>query len=266
MTASPSEDPETKLEQTTTPHLSFSRINRYLTCPEQYRLYYLENLRPKVESANLAFGAMIHVALAEFFRQGLDPSESFLKEWDNLKTVALDYGARESWESLREKGEKLLRRFLLMEAPKLKQVLGVERKFEVAVTTLAEPFIGIVDLYAVLDGKRTIVDFKTASSGYEDHEVALSDQLTAYFLGEPEAAQVAYCVLVKTKEPRIEWHLSQRNPAHLAEFLDKVRIVAADIRAGRFYKRPGKHCAWCDFLPVCMGEEKRVWESLVMVA
>jgi len=30
------------------PNLSYSRINRYLTCPEQYRLYYLEKLRPKV--------------------------------------------------------------------------------------------------------------------------------------------------------------------------------------------------------------------------
>lgn len=70
-------------------------------------------------------------------------------------------------------------------------------------------------------------------------------------------------MLVKTKEPRIEWHLSQRNPAHLAEFLDKVRIVAADIRAGRFYKRPGKHCAWCAFLPLCLGDEKKIQETLV---
>ena len=265
MTTSRSEDPEAKLERTATPHLSFSRVNRYLTCPEQYRLYYLENLRPKVESANLAFGALIHVALAEFFRQGQDPADSFIREWDNLKTVELDYGKRESWESLREKGEKLLRRFLLTEAPRIKQVMGIERKFEVAVTTLDEPFIGIVDLDTVLDGKRTIVDFKTASTGYEDHEVALSDQLTAYFLGEPEAEQVAYCVLVKTKEPRIEWHLSERNPAHLAEFVEKVRIIAADIRAGRFYKRPGKHCAWCDFLPVCTGEEKEAREALVKI-
>ena len=27
------------------PHLSHSRINRYLLCPEQYRLYYVEKLR-----------------------------------------------------------------------------------------------------------------------------------------------------------------------------------------------------------------------------
>ena len=37
-------DPEEALDQERTPHLSYSRINRYLTCPEQYRLYYVENL------------------------------------------------------------------------------------------------------------------------------------------------------------------------------------------------------------------------------
>ncbi len=117
MTTCLSEDPETALERTSTPHLSFSRVNRYLTCPEQYRLYYIENHRPKVESANLAFGALVRVALAEFFRKA-DPIEGFLNEWAVLKDVPLDYGKRESWESLREKGEKLLRRFLFTEAPK----------------------------------------------------------------------------------------------------------------------------------------------------
>jgi hypothetical protein len=68
----------------------------------------------------------------------------------------------------------------------------------------------------------------------------------------PEAQQVALCVLVKTKEPRIEWHVSKRDAGHLAEYLAKVRIVAEDIARGKFYKRPGKwsrtviscRCAW----------------------
>ena len=47
-----------------TPHLSHSRINRYLQCPEQYRLYYIENLRPRFPSAGLVFGQLVHQALA----------------------------------------------------------------------------------------------------------------------------------------------------------------------------------------------------------
>jgi hypothetical protein len=38
------QDSEEILDRETTPHLSYSRINRYLTCPEQYRLYYVPGL------------------------------------------------------------------------------------------------------------------------------------------------------------------------------------------------------------------------------
>lgn len=31
-------DPEEIVQQEHTSHLSYSRVNRYLTCPEQYRL------------------------------------------------------------------------------------------------------------------------------------------------------------------------------------------------------------------------------------
>ena len=82
-------EPDDVLEQERTPHLSYSRINRYLTCPEQYRLYYVENLRPKIESASLVFGGLIHVALADFFREGVIPVDTFLREWDNLSLTPL---------------------------------------------------------------------------------------------------------------------------------------------------------------------------------
>jgi CRISPR/Cas system-associated exonuclease Cas4 (RecB family) len=256
-------DHEELLDQEATPHLSYSRINRYLNCPEQYRLYYLENLRPRIESAGLLFGALIHVALAELFRTGTEPVEAFLSEWQNLKNIELRYSNRDSWQSLKGKGEKLLEKFLKEEVPKIQKVLSVEKKFELAVTSLGLPFIGIVDLKAQVEGQTTIVDFKTAASDYEDHEVALSDQLTTYWLADPQAQRVALCVLVKTKEPRIEWHFAERDSERLSEYLAKVRLIADDIASRKFYKRPGKHCGYCDFLSVCLGNMKEAQETLV---
>ena len=78
--------------------------------------------------------------------------------------------------------------------------------------------------------------------------------------------QVALCVLVKTKEPRIEWHFAKRSADALAEYLEKVRLVSDDIAAGKFYKRPGRQCASCDFLPVCLGDKKKTQETLVRIA
>jgi CRISPR/Cas system-associated exonuclease Cas4 (RecB family) len=259
-------EPEEALEQDQAPHLSYSRINRYLTCPEQYRLYYLERLRAKVESAALVFGVFIHVALADLFRAGVDPVETFRREWENLRAAELRYNKRESWEDLKDKGERLLEKFLREEAPKIRKVLGVEQKFELSVSSLHLPFIGSMDLVAEVDGSTTIVDFKTAASAYEDHEVELSDQLTAYWLAGPQAQNVALCVLVKTKEPRIEWHRAKRNPDALVKYLAKVRLISEDIAAGKFYKRPGRHCGYCDFLPVCLGDKQKAQATLVKIA
>jgi len=259
---------ETKdvLDQEPASHLSHSRINRYLTCPEQYRLYYVEKLRPRIESAGLVFGVVIHAAIADLFRTGEDPVEHFVRDWQNLKDVELRYKKRESWEDFNAKGAKLLTKFLAEEAPKIRQARGIERKFELRATALDAPFVGIIDLVGQVDDRLTVIDFKTAGSDYEDHEAALSDQLTAYALAEPEAQQVALCILVKTKEPRIEWHFAKRSAGDLAEYLDKVRLVSDDIAAAKFYKRPGKHCAWCDFLPVCLRNEKEAQETLVRTA
>jgi len=258
-------DKDELLDQEATPHLSYSRINRYLTCPEQYRLYYIENLRPRIESAGLVFGTTIHASLADYFRSRADPVEAFRRAWGNLKNVELRYSSRESWDDLYAKGENLLKKFLAEEAPRIEKLFGIERDFKLMVASLDLPFVGIVDLVAQVDGQFTVVDFKTAASDYEDHEVVLSDQLTAYFLGEPEARQVALCVLVKTKEPRIEWHFGKRNASQVAEYLTKVRIISDNIAARKFYKRPGRHCGYCDYLPVCLGDKKKARETLVKI-
>jgi len=235
-------------------HLSHSRIAKYLLCPEQYRLYYLANLRPRFTSASLVFGQTLHQALAHLFKNQGDPVVFFQEAWAALQNAPLTYNTRESWEKLQTVGEALLRKFLAEELPKLSAVQAVEQPFRLDITSLDLPLVGFIDLIADLLGRRTVVDFKTSASSYEPYEVALSDQLTAYHLADPEAEQLALCVLVKTKEPRIEWHLTTRSAAQVTDYLDKADLVAHEIHAGHFFKRPGKWCAWCDYLPVCLGE------------
>jgi len=67
------------------------------------------------------------------------------------------------------------------------------------------------------------------------------------------------------KEPQIEWHFAERSPGDVADYLAKVGLILDDIASGKFYKRPGKHCAYCDFLPVCLGDEKKIQETLVRI-
>src|SRR6266849_2132035 len=213
------------------PHLSHSRINRYLLCPEQYRLYYIKNLRPRRYSASLVFGQAVHQALATFFRTGAEPAVSFAALWKEAGQVELRYGARESWEKLNETGRTLLAKFVAEELSRISKVTASEKAFELGITGIDRPFIGVVDQVA-----------------------------------EPDAEQMALCVLVKTKEPKIEWHVSERNPDDLLDYLAKAGYVAHEIDAGRFYRRPGMWCSWCDFLPVCLRDERKVGETLVRVS
>jgi putative RecB family exonuclease len=250
---------------TAAPHLSYSRINRYLTCPEQYRLYYVENLRPRFASANLVFGQIVHQALAHLFRSEGDPVQFFLDQWKLAGGYDLSYGQRDSWEKLQGTGQALLDRFVRQEAQRVGKISGIEKTFELAITTLDLPLVGIIDLVAEVDGKRTVVDFKTSASAYQDHEVILSDQLPAYQLAEPAAEQAALCVFVKTKEPQIEWHLSRRTGEQMGEFLDKADLIAHEIASAHFYKRPGKWCAWCDYLPLCTADKQKAEETLIRI-
>lgn len=247
-------------------HLSFSRLHRYLLCPEQYRLYYVERLRPKRQSANLVFGQVLHQALAGHFTRQQDPAAAFQQSWKAFETVDLSYSKRDSWERLDRIGQGLLRKFVDEEAGRLGEVEASEKAFEVRIAGFDLPIVGVIDLVACLDGERTVVDFKTAASGYQDHEVVLSDQLTAYHLAEPSAQAAAFCVLVKTKEPKIEWHRGEKTPEQLTSFLAKAKMLGRQILDGVFYKRPGMWCKWCDYLPVCTGDEKKAQSTLIQLS
>jgi len=214
-TASTPVEPEERILTEGKPHLSFSRIGKYLDCPEKYRLYYIEHLRARCPSASMVFGSVVHAALSHLFKTGQDPVQRFTREWDEVKKLDLTYGQRDSWEKLRETGRHLLERFVSDELPRIGGVQASEKAFELEITSLDLPFVGVIDLLAEVDGKQTVIDFKTAAKSYEEHEVVLSDQLSGYWLAEPEVKQVAFCVLVKTKEPKVQWHFSTRTGAKL---------------------------------------------------
>lgn len=248
------------------PHLSHSRMNRYLLCPEQYRLYYVENLRPRHPAAAMVFGQVVHEALAALLQRRDDAVRVFLDAWNGAKEAELAYSQRDSWGSLRDTGEKLLAKFQDEELSRIERIHAVEESFRLDVTSLDVSVVGIIDLIADIEGRCTVVDFKTSGTSYAEHEAQMSDQLTAYQLAEPSAEQAALCVLVKTKSPRIEWQATRRSGAQFTEFLAKLAHVGRAIGAGRYYKRPGMWCKWCDYLPVCLGDAESIGESLVQIS
>ena len=247
------------------PFISFSQINRYLTCPESFRLYYIERFRLRVPKANLVFGSLIHLTLGHLFNKKAEPVKFFTEVWDGLKQVELTYGKKDSWEKLRACGEGLLTKFVKEELPRIRSVRAVEKRFALTISNLDLPLIGVIDLVAEVDGQEKVVDFKTSDKSYGPADVLLSDQLTTYQLSEPQVDELAFCVLVKTTEPKIEWYPTKRSPERLMKFLGKAAYAAREIKAGEFYMRSGWWCSSCDFLPVCVGDKKKADETLVQI-
>ncbi len=195
-----------------------------------------------------------------------DSVSTFKQEWQALREIEFRYSRKDSWQSLSEKGERLLQKSCRDEVQKISKIISVEAVFELGLSNLGFSFIGIIDLVGEVNGKRTVVEFKTAVTDFEDHEVALLDQLTPYQLAEPDVEQVAVSVFVKSKEPRIEWHTTQRKSEQVVEFLEKAEILSRQIEQQNFYKRPSKWCRQCEFLPVCVDDTKKAQQTLIRIA
>ena len=207
----------------------------------------------------------MHLALAHLFNGKAEPVKFFLEVWNGLEKVDLTYGKKESWEKFKASGDGLLRKFIKDELPRIRAVKAVEKPFKLEISSLDLPLVGVIDLVAEVDARDRVIDFKTADKSYGPVDIVLSDQLTTYQLTEPEVPDLALCVLVKTTEPKIEWYPTKRDSTRLTEFLNKAGYVAHEIKAEVFYKRTGIHCAWCDFLQVCLGNKKMAEETLVRV-
>ena len=110
---------------------------------------------------------------------------------EQRKKVELTYSQRESWERLKVVGQGLLEKSVTEGLPRFGNIRTIQKVLELDVANMDTPFIGIIGLISEIDGKETLIDFKTASSPYNDREVKLSDQLTAYQLVEPEIDQLA---------------------------------------------------------------------------
>ncbi len=54
------------------PHLSYSQINTYLTCPLKYKFHYIDQIEPPFVSSALVFGSCIHEAVAAFYQSCLE--------------------------------------------------------------------------------------------------------------------------------------------------------------------------------------------------
>lgn len=251
--------------------ISHSKVNKYDFCPRAYRYYYVEGWRPKAKKPPLLFGDAVDQSLTAFFKTGAEPASFFETIWQQHKEAPIAWGKRNSWQGFQGMGKGLLERFVAEEAPRFTDIhpKNVQRRLTADLNGLT--VVGYPDLYGRVDSLLTLVDFKALQSAYEPEEVQLNEQLTAYWWlllanGLP-VERVAFCVLLKLKEPKIAWSFARRTDEGVAEYLEKLQMVSADIEGKRFPKRTSSCGQWggCEYIPLCTGSETRIREELLLL-
>lgn len=239
-------------------YMTTSMITAY-DCPRKYYYEYVEGWKPIRPSANLVFGSIIHDAIAEEFLNGHTTKEFFVEKWE--KVGELDYSRYDSKESLMKTGLALIEKLEKTEV--LQRVVAVEKAYK-AVLPNGVVFKGKVDL--IYDDRKgeVLLDWKTSGGVFMDSRPDLDDQLTAYSMlaGIP---RVAYGVLLKKKDPDVQFLRSERTQEDYRDYILKVTKVVSDIDSGFFFKKPSMYCGFCDFAPLCRKQEDRIKTELKRV-
>ncbi len=247
------------------PHLSYSQVNTYLTCPLKYRFNYVDRIEPPFVSAPLAFGSAIHETVGAFYQSCLEGDSLSISQVEDVyrqvwKTQASEREIRffngDSEESLTAKAKRMLEVFHEAFDPAT-QIIGIEEPFEVALGKRTPPIVGWIDAVEISDdGTVTIVDLKTSSKRYSDQHVQSNLQLTCYSLGAQTLGfkgpvKLRLDVLLKTKDSELIRYETTRTDVDRERFLRLVKSVWRGINKEIFFPKADWQCGQCAFAGPC---------------
>lgn len=255
---------------------SVSQRRSFRRCGYEYLLHYGQGWRPKLLKGQYAFGnAMELVATAVAAGWVTTPEQAelgFLAYWGQLDPTQMEWSTRVTYEKLTDEGVALSRvivpsiqeRILVPEEPE--QMVAQESiGFELAPGV---PELSIPDLWCWVradlfsDYYPTILDFKTGDRPFVEQSVELDEQLTDYQLAEESqgryAAQLGLCVMIRGKEPRVQWLLVPRRADDVVDrFRSSAITIDGAIKRGEFWQNDRQCFAMgtCAMVPLCYASQ-----------
>jgi len=179
------------------------------------------------------------------------------------RNLALEYSRGDTWESMLESGIHLIERFVhnnRVQIPSPRQNLQI--KFTRPLRD-ANQFVAYIDAIGQLDGKRSVIDWKTTAARYPEKPaglLALDPQLAAYswVTGEPE---VAFVVFVRKRLPEIQYLATTITDEQREQFGALVEETIERIESAHFLPRSGirfpqNGCMSCSYLGLCLGNQE----------
>ncbi len=256
------------------PHWSYSRLNRFMTCSLQWAFQYYYRLEPEHTPLSLVFGGAFHTAatlIAMNIRDGRKTnvseaedffSECFLKECRSADNITFDECDENGCDSM---GRRMTA-YLLETWPEDETVIDAAVPFRVVLTDYSgvqvssSPLIGEFDLQIRLpDGTTAIVDWKTAARKWPADKASKDFQATCYLyagwreLGmNPETTLFRYDVVTKTAKPSVTRYPTMRKHDHFQRMLRIVGAVENAIKAEAFLPNEASFfCGDCVYASAC---------------
>jgi putative RecB family exonuclease len=249
-------------------YVSWSAISTFRTCPLKYKFRYIDGLPEESVSAALVFGTGMHSAVEQHFQAILSGEEqpdverlmfAYRSAWLPHDPDSIHFGSSETRASLDALASKMLTAFLSSPAASVQgRVLGVEEEIRGMLVQGVPDLFGRVDLLTEDSDSLVITDIKTSRSRWSAEQVEDgSEQLLLYSHLASEIAPgkkiaTRFLVLTKAKEPVIEEHVREVNPAAVKRTLAGVERVWRAIESGVFYPAPSTmNCASCGYRAAC---------------
>lgn len=236
------------------PHLSFSRLSRFETCPLSYRLHYVEKQHAE-PGVPLRFGKAIHAVLEVLVREHMNDERTGPLSEERAAELWQQAWAKEDLTGLDlfQEGLDMVRTFVRQQgALDHKDVLAVEKEFRLRVG----PFtvLGFIDRVDWVDDETVeVIDYKSNRILFTREEVDASLQLGLYALAAkrtwPWAKRVKLTYQMLRHGIR---QTTERTDEELDGVLRYVETLGRQTEsATEFPARLNSNCTWCDHKHQC---------------
>jgi putative RecB family exonuclease len=249
-------------------YVSVSQMKCWLRCPRQFELKYIRGVPPAFVPVNLAFGSAIHAALAAYYQEiriSGNPLrrdlvlEVFRDAWAKAEEGDIPLQVDEDGDepvNMVDKGVSMLHAFHdhSSKVPPF-EAEAVEHGFTVNLhdpdtgEVLDEQLVGTMDLVILEDGRRVVVEHKTAARKYGEDLLRFDLQVSGYKLAAREAGLgevgLRFQVITKTKVPAVQVTGLTRDHQDEEDFVRTTSAGHAEVpwtptSSGRHTTRPSR--------------------------